>query len=111
MADADNFPDITSHQRQTCWIFYPMDQYRRRFFEDFVWHVSMHSCVNMLFVEQVLKHTAKVYLSCKTLTLDTTERTPDDRPYATYWVSGVGVENVAFEPRVALSGITLKYRT
>ena len=56
-----------------------------------------------MIIEEVLKHTAKVYLSCKTLTLDKTERTPDDRPYATYWVSGVGVENVAFEPRVALS--------
>eukprot|EP01033_Poteriospumella_lacustris_P002495 gene2501-1816_t len=54
--------------------------------------------------EKVLKHTAKVYLSCKTLTLDQTERTPDDRPYATAWVSGVGVENVVFEPKVALSG-------
>jgi dynein heavy chain, axonemal len=54
--------------------------------------------------EKVLKHTAKVYLSSKTLVLHQTERTPDDRPYATAWVSGVGTENVAFEPRVALSG-------
>jgi dynein heavy chain len=54
--------------------------------------------------EKVLKHTAKVYLSSKTLVLHQTERTPDDRPYAVAWVSGVGTENVAFEPRVALSG-------
>jgi dynein heavy chain len=54
--------------------------------------------------EKVLKHTAKVYLSSKTLVLHQTERTPDDRPYATGWVSGVGTENVVFEPRVALSG-------
>lgn len=54
--------------------------------------------------EKVLKHTAKVYLSCKTLTLDKMERTPEDRPYATAWVSGVGVENVVFEPRVPLNG-------
>lgn len=54
--------------------------------------------------EKVLKHTAKVYLSCKTLLLDQMERTPDDRPYATAWVAGVGSENVVFEPRVALVG-------
>ena len=54
--------------------------------------------------EKVLKHTAKVYLSCKTLVLDKNERTSEDRPYATAWVSGVGVENVAFEPRVPLNG-------
>ena len=54
--------------------------------------------------EKVLKHTAKVYLSCKTLLLDKKERTPDDRPYTPYWVSSVGVENVEFEPRVAMSG-------
>ena len=53
--------------------------------------------------EKVLKHTSKVYLACRTLLLDS-ERTPDDRPYATTWVSEVGVENVAFEPRVAMSG-------
>ena len=53
--------------------------------------------------EKVLKHTSKVYLACRTLLLDD-ERTPDDRPYATTWVSEVGVENVAFEPRVAMSG-------
>ena len=54
--------------------------------------------------ENILKHTAKVYLSCKTLILDKKERTPEDRPYATGWVSGVGTENVAFEPRVPLNG-------
>ena len=54
--------------------------------------------------EKVLKHTAKVYLSSKTLVLHQTERTEDDRPYAIGWVSGVGTENVSFEPRVALSG-------
>ena len=53
--------------------------------------------------EKVLKHTSKVYLACRTLILDK-ERTPDDRPYATTWVSEVGVENVAFEPRVAMDG-------
>jgi dynein heavy chain len=54
--------------------------------------------------EKVLKHTAKIYLSCKTLVLHQTERTPDDRPYAVGWISGVGVENVSFEPRVPLDG-------
>jgi len=54
--------------------------------------------------EKVLKHTAKIYLSCKTLVLDKNERTPEDRPYTTVWVSGVGSENVTFEPRVALNG-------
>ena len=54
--------------------------------------------------EKVLKHTSKVYLSTKTLLLDKNERTPDDRPYAVAWVSGVGVETVEFEPRVALEG-------
>ena len=54
--------------------------------------------------EKVLKHTAKVYLSCKTLLLDDSERTKEDRPYATTFVSGVGVENVTFEPRIALDG-------
>jgi len=54
--------------------------------------------------ENILKHTAKVYLSCKTLLIDDKERTPDDRPYATYWVSGVGSENVEFEPKVPLDG-------
>jgi dynein heavy chain, axonemal len=54
--------------------------------------------------EKVLKHTAKVYLSCKTLLLDKNERTSEDRPYATAWVSGVGSENVDFEPRVPLNG-------
>ena len=54
--------------------------------------------------EKVLKHTAKVYLSSKTLVLHQTERTDDDRPYATGWVSGVGAENVSFEPRVPLVG-------
>jgi len=54
--------------------------------------------------EKVLKHTAKVYLSCKTLILDKKERTPEDRPYTTVWVSGVGSENVEFEPRVPLNG-------
>jgi dynein heavy chain, axonemal len=53
--------------------------------------------------EKILKHTSKVYLACRTLLLDT-ERTPDDRPYATTWVSEVGVENVTFEPRVAMVG-------
>eukprot|EP01035_Chromulina_nebulosa_P018310 gene18310-23996_t len=52
--------------------------------------------------EKVLKHTAKVYLSCDTLILDKNERTDSDRPYAIAWVSGVGVETVEFEPRVAL---------
>ena len=54
--------------------------------------------------EKVLKHTAKVFLSCKTLLLDDKERTKEDRPYATTFVSGVGVENVTFEPRIALDG-------
>jgi dynein heavy chain len=54
--------------------------------------------------EKVLKHTSKIYLQTKTLVLHKTERTPDDRPYAIGWVSGVGTENVTFEPRVALSG-------
>jgi len=53
--------------------------------------------------EKVLKHTAKVYLSTKTLLLDK-ERTPEDRPYAVSWVSGVGDETVIFEPRIALNG-------
>lgn len=54
--------------------------------------------------EKVLKHTAKVYLSTKTLVLDKMERTEEDRPYAVAWVSGVGTENVVFEPRVPLNG-------
>jgi dynein heavy chain len=54
--------------------------------------------------EKVLKHTAKVYLSTKTLLLDADARTDCDRPYATYWVSGVGDEQVEFEPRVPLVG-------
>eukprot|EP01041_Mallomonas_annulata_P001785 gene1785-3464_t len=53
--------------------------------------------------EKVLKHTAKVYLSTKTLLLDK-ERTPEDRPYATHWVSGVGEETVEFEPKVPMNG-------
>lgn len=54
--------------------------------------------------EKVLKHTAKVYLSTKTLILDKNERTDEDRPYATAWISGVGSETVEFEPRIALNG-------
>jgi len=54
--------------------------------------------------EKVLKHTAKVYLCCKTLTLHKTDLTPTGRPYTVGWESGVGKENVSFEPRVALDG-------
>jgi len=54
--------------------------------------------------KKVLKHTSKIYLQTKTLVLHKTDMTPDDRPYAIGWVSGVGTENVEFEPRVALSG-------
>ena len=54
--------------------------------------------------ESILKHTSKVYLSTDTLILDKDERTSDDRPYAIAWVSGVGVENVDFEPKVPLNG-------
>ena len=54
--------------------------------------------------EKVLKHTAKVYLSCKTLLLDPNEKTKENRPYAITFVSGVGVENVEFEPRIPLDG-------
>jgi len=53
--------------------------------------------------EKVLKHTSKIYLSTKTLKLDK-ERTASDRPYAVGWESGVGSENVSFEPRVPLEG-------
>ena len=53
--------------------------------------------------EKVLKHTAKVYLCTKTLILDE-ERTASNRPYAIGWISGVGSEEVLFEPRVALEG-------
>ena len=53
--------------------------------------------------EKVLKHTSKVYLATRTFLLDK-ERTPDDRPYATWWVADVGSENTEFEPRVAMSG-------
>ncbi len=54
--------------------------------------------------EKVLKHTAEVYLSCKSLSLDKVERTDEERTYATGWVAGVRSENVAFEPRVPLNG-------
>jgi len=54
--------------------------------------------------EKVLKHTSKVYLQTETLVLHKDERTEEDRPYAIGWVSGVGVENVEFEPRVPLNG-------
>ena len=53
--------------------------------------------------EKVLKHTSKVYLATRTFMLDK-ERTPDDRPYATWWVADVGSENTEFEPRVAMAG-------
>jgi hypothetical protein len=46
----------------------------------------------------------QVYLSTKTLTLDPVNRTSEDRPLATGWVSGVGTENVNFEPPVPLDG-------
>lgn len=36
--------------------------------------------------------------------LDKDQRTEEDRPYAVSWVSGVGSETVAFEPRIALNG-------
>lgn len=58
--------------------------------------------------EKILKHTAKVYLSTDTFMLDKKNRAPGDehgdRPYATGWISGVGVERVLFEPKVALEG-------
>jgi dynein heavy chain len=54
--------------------------------------------------ENILKHTSKIYLSTKMLTLDDKERTPSDRPYAVEFVAGVGSENVDFEPKVALEG-------
>jgi dynein heavy chain, axonemal len=54
--------------------------------------------------EKVLKHTAKVFLCTKTLQLDKKEMTPSGRPYAIAWVSGVGSEDVEFEPRVPLEG-------
>lgn len=60
--------------------------------------------------EKVLKHTAKIYLSCKTLLLDETARTEQNRPYATTFVSGVGVENVEFEPRISLDGKVENYQ-
>jgi dynein heavy chain len=53
--------------------------------------------------ENILKHTSKIYLSTKMLTLDK-ERTASDRPYAVEFVAGVGSENVDFEPRVPLDG-------
>jgi dynein heavy chain len=54
---------------------------------------------------KILKHTSKVYLSTKTLVFDKKETTPETgRPYAATWISGVGVETVDFEPKVALEG-------
>jgi len=54
--------------------------------------------------ENILKHTSKIYLCCSILSLDKKERTPEDRPYATEFIAGVGTENVSFEPKVALNG-------
>jgi len=54
--------------------------------------------------EKIMKHTSKIYLNCKVLSLDKNERTADDRPYATEFIAGVGTENVSFEPRVPLDG-------
>jgi len=54
--------------------------------------------------EKVLVHTSKIYLATKILTVDPVNRSPNDRPIATGWVSDVGQETVPFEPPVALEG-------
>ena len=52
---------------------------------------------------KVLQHVSKVYLSTKTFTLGD-ELTPNNRPIATEFVAGVGVEVCEFEPPVPLEG-------
>jgi len=53
--------------------------------------------------QKILSHTSKVYLSTKTFTLGE-EMTPNNRPIATEFVAGVGVEVCEFEPPVPLEG-------
>eukprot|EP00904_Undaria_pinnatifida_P003126 jgi/Undpi1/12814/HiC_scaffold_7.g02481.m1 len=52
---------------------------------------------------KILVHTPKVYLCCKTLILGN-ERMPSGRPKAVRLVSGVGSEEVDFEPAIPLEG-------
>lgn len=54
--------------------------------------------------EKILRHTAKIFLSCDTFILDKNERTDQNRPFAISWKAGVGKENVIFEPKVPLNG-------
>ncbi|CAM9765035.1 unnamed protein product, partial [Hapterophycus canaliculatus] len=52
---------------------------------------------------KILVHTPKVYLCCKTLILGD-ELMPSGRPKAVRLVSGVGSEEVEFEPAIPLEG-------
>ena len=52
--------------------------------------------------EKIMEHVAKVYLCTKTWILEKGTETPSGRPYALGWVSGVGSEECAFEPKVPL---------
>jgi dynein heavy chain len=54
--------------------------------------------------EKILKHTSKIYLCTKTLEVDKSKRSAEDRPIAVEFIAGVGVENVEFEPHVPLDG-------
>lgn len=53
--------------------------------------------------EKILVHVPKVYLQTKTLVLGA-EKTASGRPVTTKFISGVGVEEVVFEPPVPLEG-------
>ena len=52
--------------------------------------------------EKILCHVPKIYLATKTLEL--TGGGGGRRPKATKWISNVGVEEVMFQPAVALDG-------
>ena len=54
--------------------------------------------------ENILVHTPKVYLACKTLVVDPENRTEQDRPLTTSFIAEVGKEEIGFEPPVALDG-------
>ena len=55
--------------------------------------------------KKILHHTPKVYLQTKTFRLSEDDHlTESGRPWALSWVAGVGVEEVDFEPPVALEG-------
>ncbi len=58
--------------------------------------------------EKVLKHIPKVYLQTKTLVLSDT-KSETKRPSAVRLISGVGVEEMEFEPPVPLEGKVEKY--